>query len=133
MVSRPASVAALAAATALAACQAPLGGGQGAADLAVTNVALVDSGTFVVPGEPGAGNWCLAGVYAASVLRQPAGTRLTRISDIGPAGVDLGATRVPGPGVLYSSRDDTIFDTLAGVLRESRTVRQAQNSCRRAL
>lgn len=95
-----------------------------------TNVVLVQTGIFQVPGNAGPQNWCVAGLYASTILRLPLGQRLARIAQI-PAGTNsVAGHSLTGPGVLYSARNGTsVFDILAGALNESRTVQQAVNGC----
>jgi len=115
---------------ALAGCKAPVPGlGGGLTNTAVANVTLVDTGVFQVPGKPNDRNWCIAGLYAQTVLGQPRGQSLTRIAAIGPGGASVGGTAITGSGVLYSIRKQTIFDVLASFLNETRTVGAAVDEC----
>lgn len=114
----------------LAGCKAPLPGlNGGLANTAVANVATVDTGVFQVPGQPNDRNWCIAGIYAQTVLGQPRRQSLTRIAEIGPGGASVGGTAITGGGVLYSIRDNTVFDVLASFLNETRTVGAAVDEC----
>ena len=115
---------------ALAGCKPPVPGlSSGLTNTAVANVTLVETGVFQVPGQPNARNWCIAGLYARTVLGQPRSQSLTRIAEIGPGGASVGGTAITGSGVLYSIRKQTIFDMLASFLNETRTVGAAVEEC----
>lgn len=113
----------------LAACQPGVNAGT-IGSAATTNVALLQTGIFQVPGNAGQQNWCVAGLYASTVLRLPPTQRLTRIAQIPPGTSTVAGQTLTGPGVLYSARTGgSIFDALAGALSENRTVQQAVNEC----
>lgn len=114
----------------LAGCKAPVPGlGGGLTNTAVANVAAIDTGVFQVPGKPGDRNWCVAGLYAQTILGQPRSQSLTRIAEIGAGGASVGGTAITGQGVLYSIREKTVFDVLASFLNETRTVGAAVDKC----